>query len=304
MRTVLTALLSLLLLPTSAQALNVVATTPDLAAIAKEIGGAHARVTALALPTQDPHFVDARPSLVLEVNKADLLLVVGLELEVGWLPTLITGSRNGRIQQGSRGYLDCSQYVKLLDVPKQKIDRSMGDVHAGGNPHYTYDPRAVVNVARGIAARMGEFDPEHRADYEKNLADFLTRLEAAREGWEKRLAPWRGQPIVAYHMSWSYVADWLGLKQIAFLEPKPGIPPNPTHVAMVLTLARKNAVKVLVQEEFYPDTASALVAGKIPAALVKVPGGTDFRGGQSYLQFIETMVARLEKGFASMSETK
>lgn len=291
--------LMLLLQPADALALRVVATTPDLAAIAREIGGGHAQITALALPSQNPHFVDARPSLVLELNKADLLLVVGLELEVGWLPTLLQGARNANIQPGARGYLDLSRHVKLLDVPKQKIDRSMGDVHAGGNPHYTYDPRAVGPVAKAIAARMVELDPAHEAVYRQNLDRFTAELEKARTGWEKRMEKFRGEPIVAYHQSWTYLADWLGLKPIAFLEPKPGIPPNPTHVAMVLKSAREHGVKVLLQEEYFPDTASALVAKKIPASLVKLPGGTDFRKGERYLDHLADVVTRIEKGFAA-----
>ncbi len=295
----LLAALMVLAAPASARALKVVATTPDLAAIARELGGPHVQVTALALPSQDPHFVDARPSLVLELNKADLLLVVGLELEVGWLPTLLKGARNPKVQPGSAGHLDLSRHVKLLDVPAQKVDRSMGDVHIGGNPHYLYDPRAAIPVARAIAARMSELDPAHEDTFEQNLARFTGELEKARAGWEQRLEKLRGQPVVAYHKSWTYLADWLGLKPIAFLEPKPGIPPNPTHVAMVLKLARENGVKILLQEEYYPDKASAVVAEKIPASLVKLPGGTDFRKGQRYVEHLADVVERLEQGFSS-----
>jgi zinc/manganese transport system substrate-binding protein len=275
--------------------LRVVATVPDLAALAKEIGGGRAQVTALALHTQDPHFVDAKPSLVLELNKADLLLGVGLELEVGWLPTLQTGARNPAIQAGGRGFLDCSQLITPRDVPLQKIERSQGDIHPGGNPHYLYDPRMAATVAAGIAARMAELDPEHAAEYEKNGAALRARLDAARAGWEQRLAGLRGVPVVTYHKSWIYFVDWLGLVDVAQLEPKPGIPPSPSHVARVLSLARQRGVKLLLIEDYYPADTARLVAEKIPAALVRIAGGTAFRDGQTYVQRMEAVVAALEK---------
>ena len=291
----LASLLCLLSLPARAD-LKVVATVPDLAALARAVGGDKVSVQSLAVSTQDPHFVDARPSLMLDLNKADLLLAVGLQLEVGWLPALQTGARNEKILGGGTGFLDCSQFVKLLEVPPVPQDRSHGDVHPGGNPHYLYDPRAAVPVARGIAARMGQLDPKNAQAYQANLARFTQELEAARKGWEQRLAPLKGAPIVAFHKSLPYLADWVGFDTVAFLEPKPGIPPNPSHVAEVLGLARSRKARMLVQEEYYPTNTSRLVATKIPAPLVVLPGGTDFRGGQSYVQRIEELVKRLEQG--------
>jgi zinc/manganese transport system substrate-binding protein len=276
---------------------NVVASVPDLAALTKEVGGAFVSVKALSLPTQDPHFVDAKPSLALELNRANLLVLVGLDLEIGWLPTLVVGARNAAIQPGNPGYLDCSQFVHRLDIPAANVDRSHGDIHPGGNPHYLHDPRAAAAVAQGIAARLAEIDPAHRAAYEANRDAFLRRLTAARARWEKRLAPYRGAPIVAYHKTWSYVADWLGLDQVGFLEPKPGIPPNPQHVASLLGLARLRKVRLVLQESYYPDAASKLVAEKIPAPLVLVHGGTNFAGGESYEQHIDGLVESLGKAF-------
>jgi zinc/manganese transport system substrate-binding protein len=288
------------LLPRAGQAtLKVVATVPDLAALAREIGGKQTSVRAIALPSQDPHFVDAKPSLVLDLNKADLLLAVGLQLEIGWLPVLVTGSRNPAIQVGSPGYLECAQFARLLEVPKQAIDRSMGDIHAGGNPHYLYDPRAAAAVARGIAAKMAELDPGDRAGYEANLASFLERLDAARAGWEKRMAPHRGTAILGYHRTLVYLSDWLGLSEIAFLEPKPGIPPNASHVAKVIALARQRKAPVLMQESYYPDSTSKFVAQKIPATLVKLPGGTDFQRGQSYIDYVGANVALIAGALAT-----
>lgn len=274
-------------LPRVAQAdLKIVATTADLAAVAREIGGDHAEVQALALPTQDPHWVDARPHLALELARADLVLVVGLDLEVGWLPTLLTGSRNSDIQAGGRGYLDCSQFVELMEVPTQRLDRSMGDVHAGGNPHYMADPRRVVSVTRGIARRMASLDPDNAALYGRRANAFVARLNQARQRWERDLADLRGQKIVGYHRSFPYLAEWLGVDVVVYLEPRPGIPPNPRHVARVLGLARSQSARLIVQESYYPTNVSEAVAERANARLVRLPGGPNFRGGESYIDYM------------------
>lgn len=273
--------------------LSVVATTPSLAAVAHAIGGAHVRVTSLALPTQDPHFVDARPNLALELSKADLLLVVGLELEVGWLPTLQTASRNPAIQRGGSGYLDASSLVPLLDVATGKVDRSQGDVHPGGNPHYLIDPRRAAKVAVGIAARLGELDPSHRQAYSANAKSFVDKLTKWQRHWEGQLAPLKGRKVVAYHQSLTYLADWLGFQVVIHLEPKPGIPPNPGHVARVIDVAKKNQVTLMVQESYFPTKTSELVVQKLGARLAVLPGGANFHGGESYLGFMDQCVQRL-----------
>lgn len=276
--------------------LKVVATLPDLAALAKAVGGEHVQVTALALSTQDPHFVDARPNLALDLNRADLLLAVGLELEIGWLPTLQNGARNPRILINSPGYLDVSQFVNKLEVPVTPMDRSNGDVHPGGNPHYLYNPTIGLAVARGITERMATLDGKNAAAYRANLAKFTEEMNKAMPGWEKRLAALKGVPVVAYHRTTAYLAAWAGFDTVAYLEPKPGIPPTPAHMAEVLTLARHREARMVLREEYYPASISKLVADKIPAPLVVMPGGTNFRGGQTYLQHIEDIVTRLENG--------
>lgn len=290
-------LLCLLALPARAD-LKVVTTVPDLAALTQAVGGDKVTVTPLSLPTQDPHFVDARPNLALTLNRADLLIAVGMELELGWLPTLQVGARNARIQSGNPGFLDASQFVKVLDVPAGTVDRSQGDVHPRGNPHYLYDPRAALAVARGIAGRLEQLDPKNAATYQANLEKFSAELEKARADWEKRLAGLRGAPVISFHRTTIYLADWLGFSAVGFLEPKPGIPPNPSHVAKVLTQGRQQKVRFIVQEEFYPDSTSRLVASKIPAPLVLIPGGADFRGGETYLQNMEELVKRFEQALA------
>jgi zinc/manganese transport system substrate-binding protein len=274
--------------------LKVVATVPALAAIAKEVAGSNASVKSLTRSSQDPHFVDARPSLALDLNRADLLLAVGLELEVGWLPTLLTGARNGKILTGTPGYLDTSQFVTLQEVHAQPVSRSMGDIHPGGNPHFLADPRAAAQVAKGIADRLAQLDPGHAGGYQAGLSAFLKKLSAARSSWERRLAPVRGTPIIEYHQTGTYLASWIGLVEVGYLEPKPGIPPNPSHVAQLLMLSRQRGVRALVQEEYYPDSTSNLVVQQIPAQLVRIPGGPDYQAGQSYLDYVERIVSLLE----------
>ncbi len=276
--------------------LAVVTTVPTLAAIAKELGGSHVSVTSLALHTQDPHFVDAKPSLALKLNKADLLLAVGLDLEAGWLPVLQEGARNPKVQRGARGYLDCSAFARLLDK-QANVDRSEGDIHAGGNPHYLFDPRQIAHVAVGVAGRMAELDADNGEVYKKNLKKLLKALHKTRLGLEKKMKERRGEKVVAYHRSWIYLAEWLGLDEVAFLEPKPGIPPNPGHVAKVVKLARQHKVKVLMQESFYPDSTSKKVASLTGAKLVVLPGGVDFAGGQSLTAHVTLLVELLAKGF-------
>ncbi|MCC6994033.1 MAG: zinc ABC transporter substrate-binding protein [Deltaproteobacteria bacterium] len=288
------------LLPARAHAkLAIVATVPDLGALAREIGGDRVSVTTLALPTQDPHFVDARPNLALALNKADLLMSIGLGLEVGWLPTLQTAARNPKIQNGSAGFLECSQFVKLLDVPAVAVDRSQGDIHPTGNPHYLYDPRAAVLVARGIARRLGELDPKNAQIYDTNAKGFSDRLEAARRGWEKQLAPLRGAGIITFHKSWVYLSDWLGLDEVGYIEPKPGIPPNPSHVARLLGLGKQRKVRLILQEAYYPDSTSKFLGGKLGAATLKLAGGTDFRANQSYLGRMQALVKQLAATLAT-----
>lgn len=292
------ALWAVLLAPQLARAeLQVVATVPTLASVAKAVGGSKVHVESMALHTQDPHFVDAKPSLALKLNKADLLLAVGLDLEAGWLPVLQTGARNGAIQTGSKGYLDCSQFIRKLEVPTV-VDRSHGDIHPGGNPHYLYDPRAVSRVATGIAQRMAELDPDNGKFYHLKLKRFLKRLRSKTDELRARLAPYRGKPVIGYHKSWAYLADWLGLEQVQFIEPKPGIPPNPAHVAKVLVTARQKDVPVIIQEGFYPDSTTKLIANKSGARLVVVPGGVDFQGGETYLVHLDRLAARLQRGLA------
>lgn len=294
LRCILVLLATLVGLAGTARAeLRVVTSTPSLAALAQVVGGGHVHVTSLALPTQDPHFVDARPNLALELAKADLLVVVGLDLEVGWLPALLTASRNSNVQRGGKGYLDASSLIPLLDVARGKVDRSQGDIHPGGNPHYMVDPRRAGKIAVGIAARMAELDPSNQKAYSANAKAFLEKLAKWQQHWQAELQHLKGRKVLGYHQSLSYLAEWLGFEVVIHLEPKPGIPPNPGHVARVIDVAKQNQVSLMVQESYFPTKTSELVVQKVGAKLAVLPGGANFQGGESYLGYIDQCVKRL-----------
>jgi zinc/manganese transport system substrate-binding protein len=279
--------------PSARADLRIVTTTPDLASLAKQVGKDHVQVTSLALSTQDPHWVDARPNLALELSRADLCVLTGLDLELGWLPTLLTGARNGAIQPGGKGYLDASEFVGKLEVPTTPVDRSMGDIHPQGNPHYLLDPRRAAKVARGLSVKMGTLDPANQDYYRKNADEFAGKLAQWTKLWEKKLAWLRGKQVIGYHQSLPYLADWLGFTVPISVQPRPGIPPNPAHVAHVIELARKTDVKLVLQEAWFPEQTSKLVAEQAHARLVVIPGSPDYRSGQSYIGFVNDLVNRL-----------
>ncbi|MEN9798644.1 MAG: hypothetical protein RL653_2340 [Pseudomonadota bacterium] len=268
---------------------KVVATVTDLGALAREAGGELVEVSTLARSTQDPHFVDARHSLVLGLAQADLLLHLGMDMETGWLPTLLTSSRNGRVQPGAPGNLNCGTLVQPLEVPLEKIERAMGDIHPGGNPHYTKDPRNARLLVRGIAARLAVVDPAHAADYQRNVERFEAALGPKLAAWEAALAPFKGAPIITFHRSWSYLSAWAGFEQVAFMEPKPGLPPSAQHLAQVLVVARTRKVPLILQEQWYSAQGSELVAEKSGAKLVRVPGLVPEE--QGYLAYMDGVVS-------------
>jgi len=218
---------------TVAAQIRVVATTPDLAAVAKEIGGDRVTVAALAKPTEDPHFVDAKPSFIVTLNRADALIEGGAELEMGWLPPLLENARNGKIGAGAPGRIVASEGIRLAEIPTS-FDRSKGDIHSLGNPHFMIDPMNVKIVARNIATHLAQIDPKSAATYSANLAKFNTRLDAKLAQWQQQLAPYKGAKIVTYHRDFPYLAQRFGLVTLDELEPKPGIAPSPAHLAQVI----------------------------------------------------------------------
>ena len=286
--------------PRSARAttrLRVVVTVGDLAAIAREVLGDRGDVVLLARPTQDPHFVDARPNLILDLNRADALVSMGLDYEVGWLPVLVRGARNPRIQPGGPGYIVAATAVPLLEVPQQRIDRSMGDIHPGGNPHFTMDPRSGIAIARLLATAFAGLAPDNRAFYERNADAFSAALGARAQGWQAALAPFKGTPVVTYHKSFVYLTNWAGLVEAGTIEPKPGIPPNAAHVAGLIGAMRARGVPVILQERWYPSTVAEQIAIQSGARLVLVPGMTA-EGGR-YGDHIEEVVHDLVAALAA-----
>ena len=251
--------------------LHVVSSIPTLGSLAKEVGGARIEVESLGKGYQDPHFVEPKPSLMLVLNRADLLLHVGLELEIGWLPPLVLGSRNPKIQPGELGNLDCSRAIPVLDVPTTKLDRSMGDIHPQGNPHYWLPPANAKIIAREIADRLQQLDPEGRAEYAKNLAAFNQRVDAKTREWAPMTVRLKGVKVATYHKSWSYVSQWLGLQEVGYVEPKPGIPPDPQHLARLIAVMKQEGAKLLLMENFYNRSVATLVAEKAGAKLLTLP---------------------------------
>ena len=257
----------------SAQAtaqLKVVATTPDLASVAREIGGDRVNVVALAKPTEDPHFVDAKPSFIVTLNRADALVEGGAELELGWLPPLLENSRNSKVAAGAPGRIVASEGIRLLEIPTS-FDRSKGDIHSLGNPHFMIDPGAVKVVARNIASHFAQLDPKIAATYNANLARFNSRIDSKLADWQKQLAPYRGAKIVTYHRDFIYFAQRFGLSIVDELEPKPGISPSPAHLAQVIGEMKRNNVKVILVQPFQNRKTAETVARQTGATVIDAP---------------------------------
>src|SRR4051812_48955217 len=231
--------------------LNVVTTTEDLAAIAREVGGDRVTVEAIARGYQDPHFVEAKPSFILKLQRADVLIVVGRELEIGWLPPLQQQSRNGRIQVGGDGYLDASLTASILEMPSGQITRAMGDVHPLGNPHYWLDPENGKRVAKAIADKFSQLRPNDRALFQQRLGDFTARLDAAEKRWAGLMAPYKGLKVVTYHRSFPNFAERFGLDIIGYVEPRPGIPPSPQHTLDLINEMKRQNVKLILVEPYF-----------------------------------------------------
>ncbi len=265
--------------PAAAAGLRVVATTEDLASLAREVGGDKITVTALAKGYQDPHFVDPKPSFILEVNRADLLIVVGRELEIGWLPPLINSARNAKIQPGSNGYLDASSNVKILEIPTGQITRAMGDVHPQGNPHYWLDPANGRRIAQSIKDRLVQLQPADKATFESRYADFDKRLAAAEQKWDAAMAPYKGTKIVTYHRSWPNFMERFGLNVMGYVEPKPGIPPSPSHTIELIADMKAQGVKLICVEPYFdlktPQAIASQIGGKVLVLAPSVGGEKD-----------------------------
>jgi zinc/manganese transport system substrate-binding protein len=257
-------------------AVNVVTSTEDLASLAREVGGDRVKVESIARGYQDPHFVEAKPSFILKLAKADLLVVVGRELEIGWLPPLIQQSRNARIQVGAEGYLDASLTAKILEIPSGQITRAMGDVHPQGNPHYHLDPGNGRHIARAIADKLSQLDPAGASVFAARYADFERRLAEAEKRWDATMAPYRGLKVVTYHRSWPNFADRFGLDVIGYVEPRPGIPPSPAHTIDLISEMKRQNVKILLVEPYFdlktPNSIARETGARVVVLLPSVGG--------------------------------
>lgn len=289
------ALGALLAAGAQAKPLRLVTSTADLAAIAAAVGGDAVEVESIAKGYQDPHHVQAKPSYMRRLNRADLLIYNGLELETGWLPLLIQGSRNPSVLPGTRGALDASAGVTIREVPTGQVDRSMGDIHPEGNPHYTLDPYNGMIIAGIVAERLQELAPEQAEYIAGRLAAFRSEMKTGISSWEERMAPYRDAPIVTNHKQWEYLAAWLGLDIVGYVEQRPGIPPAPRHVARLIDLIRDQRVQVVIYANFTDPRPAENVASRadVPAVVLSAAVGGD-EAITTYPELFEALVTRLE----------
>src|SRR5215213_9833385 len=278
---------ALVLAPHVAQAqLKVVTSTTDLYDIAKAVGGQNITAMHIGEGYQDPHFIEAKPSFVLQLRNADVWAFVGLDLEIGWMPLLLDGARNPKIRQGGSGYVDVSRAISVLDRPTGNVDRSMGDVHALGNPHYWLDPENGRRIARLFRAKFAELDRANAAFYNANEKAFEARLNAAEKGWATDLATIKGKPVVAWHTSWRYFAEYNGMNIVAFMEPKPGVPPSPSHLYQVIQTVKRTGAKVIVMEPYYDRKVADLVAKQTGITVLILPPSVGGRRDANVTDYI------------------
>src|SRR5438874_8225335 len=294
MKKILLILSTILACAFAAQAkLNVVATLPDFGSLAREIGGDKIDIIVLAKATEDPHFVDARPSFVVQLRTADVLIDGGAELELGWLPPLLQNARNPKIEVGKPGRVQASQGIRLMNVPTSAT-RAAGDVHALGNPHFMVDPIIAKAIAQHIAQSFSALDPANAAFYDANYKKFEATINAKLQEWGAAMLPFKGQNVVAYHDSWPYFAHRFGLNIDTFLEPKPGIPPSPSHLAEVIEKMKGQKIKAIIVEPFHDRKIAEKVASATGAKVIdfaQYPGGLP--GTDTYVKLIDKLVANL-----------
>lgn len=276
-------------------ALRIFSCEPEWAALVTELAGEQASVFTATTAHQDVHYIQARPSLIAQVRRADLVLCTGAELEIGWLPVLLRRAGNPKVQPGGDGYFEAADYVEMLEIPQQ-LDRSEGDVHPKGNPHIHLDPRNMLPIARAVAERLVRLDPEHADQYRARSEDFTQRWEAALAQWQQRADPLKDMPIVVHHNSWVYLNHWLGLHQVATLEPKPGVPPTSRHLAQVLERLKQTPAKAVLRSHFQDTRASNWLHDQTGIAIVELPYtvGGDEQAGDLFGLFDSTLKRLLE----------
>lgn len=287
--------LSLILTSVAQAKINVVTTTQDIASIATEVGGSMVHVKTIVKGYQDAHMIQARPSYMVLVNRADLLIYQGLQLEVGWLPLVVQNARNKNIRPGRLGLLDVSVAINPLNVPRGgEVDRSMGDVHPRGNPHYHLNPNNGLLMAEIIANRLSQIDPDHADDYKSNLKSFRERLTTKIIEWKEKIEEFQGSKIVIYHQTWNYLLDFIEIESIGAVENRPGVPPSGRHLSELANLMKRTNTKVILQAPYYENEYSDLLAEKTQATVIVLPvsvGGVE--EVQSYIQLFDLLVEKL-----------
>ena len=268
---VLSVLFALLLLPLNAQAaMRVFSCEPEWASLVTELAGDHARVFTATTAQQDPHYIQASPSLIAQMRRADLVVCTGAELEAGWLPVLMARSVNPGVKPGTAGYFEAANHVPMLGVP-QRLDRAEGDIHSRGNPHIQLDPRNIERIAPALAERLAKLDPANAADYRERLDDFMQRWQSALQRWATLAEPLRGMPIVVHHNSWTYLNHWIGLNQIGTLEPKPGVPPSSSHLAELLETLKITPARAIIRAPFEEARASEWLSKQAGPVMLELP---------------------------------
>ena len=290
------ALLTLASLPAAAQ-VRVVATFTDLADIVKQIGGAHVQVSALARPQDDYHLVTPRPSMALDLSRARLFVRVGMDLDL-WADDLLVAARNASILRGASGYVDCSVGVKKLEVPTGRVDPSMGDIHIYGNPHYLFDPANAKVAARNILEGLKRVDLANAQEYQRRYEAFVLRVDEHLKRWQQVLAPYKGTPVVVYHKSLPYFLQRFGLQELATVEPKPGIPPSPSHLREVVARMKNAGCKLILIEHFRPRRFPDAIARETGAKVVVLPAAVGAEGTTDYFSMIDAMVNRIADALA------
>jgi len=295
------ALLFALLCPVTGSAdskIRIMTATTDLASLAQEVGGDKVDVESIARGYQDPHFVDPKPSFLLKLSKAELLIVVGLELEIGWLPPLITQSSNPRIQVGAPGYLDASRFAKILEIPTGQVTRAEGDVHPLGNPHYWLDPDNGLRIAKGIQTKLSEMRPNDSAYFAQRYDSFEQRLKQSDQQWQAQMKPYAGRKVVTYHRSWPNFAEHFGLNVVGYVEPRPGIPPSPQHTVELIGQMKRDGVKIIMVEPYFdlktPNSIARETGGQVVVLMPSVGGEKEIT---DYFKLFDYDIAKLKKAF-------
>ena len=282
----------------AASKIQIMTATTDLASLAQEVGGDKVEVESIARGYQDPHFVDAKPSFLLKLKHADLLIVVGLELEIGWLPPLINQSTNPKIQVGAPGYLDASRFARILEIPTGQVTRAEGDVHPLGNPHYWLDPENGLRIAKGIADKLSEMRPGDATYFAQRFTDFEQRLKQADQRWLAEMKPYEGRKIVTYHRSWPNFAEHFHLNVVGYVEPRPGIPPSPQHTVELIQQMKRDNVKVIVVEPYFDLKTPNAVARETGGRVLVLPPSV---GGEKeitdYFKLFDYDISKLKQAF-------